>query len=475
MAMADKTIIHWFQQDLRLTDNPALYQATKLGQVLPLYILDDLNPGRDTMGAASRVWLHHSLSSLQDSLDQSLGLFKGDPIAILASLIDRHNITDICWNIRYEPWCRKRDEKIIEWLESKGINVHLFNGSLLWNPESIHKEDGSPYKIFTPFYRRGCLNADVPRTPLPSGKSTGKWIKCTTTQTIDELDLIPTTRWDKKMLSDWAIGESAAKRLLVSFLKKEIHQYKVGRDLPAQSCTSTLSPHIHFGEISVCQIWHAIQELSQDTNTDCFLSQLGWREFSYNLLLHNPNLSFKNLQSKFDAFPWSKNTAHLKAWQKGRTGIPMVDAGMRELWQTGTMHNRLRMIIGSFLVKNLQIDWRKGERWFWDCLFDADLANNSAGWQWVAGSGTDAAPYFRVFNPVTQGKKFDPDGNYVKRFVPELKKMPLKYLFNPWEAPLSVLDKAGVKLGTTYPKPIVDLKESRLAALEAFSRLKRTK
>jgi len=470
--MENRSIIHWFQQDLRLTDNPALYKATKQGHVLPLYILDNTNPGRDKMGAASRVWLHHSLKSLNDALDQSLSLFKGDPTHILLSLINQYAITDIYWNIRYEPWCRKRDKKIIKWLTSRGINSHVFNGTLLWKPESIHKKDGSPYKVFTPFYRRGCMNIDIPEAPLPSVKSTAKWIKCTHTQMIDELDLIPKIRWDHKMICDWEIGEDAAKRVLDYFLKKGVHHYKTSRDLPAQSSTSTLSPYIHFGEISVRAIWHAMQKLTQDINTDCFLSQLGWREFSYNLLLHNPNLSFENLQSKFDLFPWSNNPEYLSAWQKGQTGIPMVDAGMRELWQTGTIHNRSRMIVGSFLVKNLRLDWRKGERWFWNCLFDANLANNSASWQWIAGCGADAAPYFRIFNPVTQGKKFDPEGHYVRKFVPELKKIPLTYLFSPWEAPQSLLDQFDIRLGKTYPKPIIDLRQSRLEALEAFSSLK---
>ncbi|MBT6120572.1 deoxyribodipyrimidine photo-lyase [bacterium] len=470
--MIDKSIIHWFQKDLRLTDNPALYKATTLGRVLPLYILDDSHPGRDKIGDASRVWLHHSLNSLNDSLDQSLAVFQGDPIDILSSLIDRYAITDVCWNIQYEPWCQKRDLKIIKCLENKNIKIHLFNSSLLWNPDSIKKKDGTPYKVFTPFYRRGCMNSSMPENPLPTVKFTRNLIKCKSHQGIESLNLIPSPRWDKMMMNNWSVGEVRAKRLLSTFLKETICHYKTGRDLPAQLYTSRLSPYIHFGELSIRQIWHAAQQLLPDTNTDCFLSQLGWREFSYNLLLHNPGLPFKNLKSKFDLFPWSNNQDHLNAWQRGQTGIPMVDAGMRELWQTGYMHNRLRMIVGSFLVKNLRIDWRKGERWFWDCLVDADLANNSAGWQWIAGCGTDASPYFRIFNPVTQGKKFDPEGQYIRRFVPELKKIPLKYLFSPWEAPKSILDPLGIRLGENYPKPIVDLKQSRLEALEAFSSLK---
>ena len=470
--MTGKVVIHWFQQDFRLTDNPALYHATKLGPVLPLYLLDETEPKHLQAGAASRVWLHHALHALNNSLDQALFVFKGAPITILDTLITRYSITDLCWNYRYEPWYENRDTKLITWLKSRGIEIHLFNGTLLWKPGSIRKQDGQSYKVFTPFYRNGCLAAESPRSPLPSVGALAQWIKPTNRLDIHSLALLPQTRWDKTILSHWQIGESAAREKLKTFLKEPVHRYKVGRDLPAAAHTSRLSTHLHFGELSVNQVWHAIQQLPQDMNTDCFLSQLGWREFSYNLLIHNPNLSTENLQSKFDAFPWSENQNHFQAWQTGKTGIPMVDAGMRELWQTGYMHNRLRMIVGSFLVKNLRLDWRRGERWFWDCLVDANLANNSASWQWVAGCGADAAPYFRVFNPIMQGKKFDPGGHYIKRFVPELRTLPLKYLFSPWEAPSSILDEAGIQLGETYPRPIVDLKKSRLDALDAFSSLK---
>ena len=470
--MVERTVIHWFQNDLRLADNGALDHAVRLGRVLPLYILDDGHGGREKMGSASRVWLHHSLNSLNDSLDQSLAVFSGDPFEVLLFLIEHYSITDVCWNIRYEPWYQKRDKKIIKWLECKGINVHVFNGALLWKPEALCKEDGAPYKVFGAFYKKIYANNLMPETPLPSVKSVGKWIVCAQNKGVQALGLLPRIRWDEKVMSGWEVGESVAEQLLESFLKNEIQGYKVQRDFPAQSRTSKLSMHIHFGEISVRQIFYSVQKLSLDIDAEGFIRQLCWREFSYNLLYHNPNLSFENLQSKFDSFPWSTNKRQLKAWQSGQTGIPLVDAGMRELWKTGYMHNRLRMITGSFLVKNLQIDWRKGERWFWDCLIDADLANNSAGWQWIAGCGTDASPYFRIFNPVTQGKKFDPEGIYVKKFVPELKDMPLSYLFNPWEAPKHVLDQAGVEIGKTYPKPIVDLKSSRLKALEIFSSLK---
>ena len=268
------------------------------------------------------------------------------------------------------------------------------------------------------------------------------------------------------------VGEQGAHDRFQQFLDEGLSNYKKGRDEPALNCVSGMSPHLHFGEVSPNQLWYAVRSMGESVNIEHFCSELAWREFSYQLLYHNPNLPTENLQKKFDHFPWQQNAGHLAAWQRGQTGIPMVDAGMRELWQTGYMHNRVRMIVGSFLVKNLRLSWHEGERWFWDTLLDADLANNSASWQWIAGCGADAAPYFRVFNPVTQGEKFDAQGEYIRRFIPELSKLPNKYLFAPWQAPAEILKQAGVVLGETYPQPIVDLKLSREAALEAFSTLK---
>lgn len=470
--MTEKIAIHWFRQDLRVSDNPALIQAAKHGRVLPIYILDDTNPGAYAMGGASRLWLHHSLNALNKSLGNKLSLYQGNPQDILDNILKRFEVRGIYWNRCYEPWRIHRDTKIKEQLKKKGIYVQTSNGTLLWEPWTIAKEDGTAYKIFTPFYRKGCLKAKLPREPLPDPDGMEYIVDHQGQVGIDALMLLPKIRWDKDLLPHWAIGEQGAKRRLEAFIDEGLSHYKDGRNIPAKPYVSRLSPYLHFGEISPNQLWYALRSIGDDEHIDHFCSELGWREFSYSQLYYNPELPRKNLRSQFDAFPWIKNEAYLRAWQKGKTGVPIVDAGMRELSQTGYMHNRVRMIVGSFLVKNLRVHWHYGARWFWDTLVDADLANNSASWQWIAGCGADAAPYFRIFNPVTQGQKFDPDGHYVRRYVPEIAALPDKYLFNPWEAQESILHQAGIKSGETYPAPIVDLKQSRKEALKAFQSLK---
>ena len=471
--MKNQISIYWFRQDLRLSDNQAFTAATQNGHVLPIYILDDVNAGDYAMGAASRWWLHHSLHSLNASLEDGLSIYCGNPEDILLDLIARYDIDTVYWNRCYEPWRITRDTQIKESLKKKDICVASYNGSLLWEPWTIKKNDGTPYKVFTPFYRNGCLQAAPPGTPLPAPKNITLLKDKENSPKLEQLKLLPKTRWDTSLQAHWCIGEKAAQARFTTFLDESLSQYKEGRDIPSKHSVSRISPHLHFGEISPRQLWHTIRNTSDDMNVDHFCSELGWREFSYSLLYYNPTLPKKNLQSKFDSFPWEEDNAALRAWQKGQTGVPMVDAGMRELWQTGYMHNRVRMIVGSFLVKNLRLHWHHGERWFWDTLVDADLANNSASWQWIAGCGADAAPYFRIFNPVTQGQKFDPKGHYVRQFIPEIASLPDKYLFSPWEAPEQLLEKTGIKLGVTYPKPIVDLKLSRSAALEAFKSLKK--
>lgn len=468
--LVDK-VIHWFRQDLRLSDNPAFCHATQESLVLPIYILDDENAAEYAMGAASRVWLYHSLTALDQSLNGHLSLYKGDPLTIIKELCTTYSIQTVVWNRCYEPWRMKRDAAIKAALQKHGIKAKSFNASLLWEPWTVKKEDDTPYKVFTPFYRKGCLNAEPPRNPLPKPKKIHSFKDESVALDLAKLGLLPTVAWDKSIRAHWKIGEHWAQQQLQQFLKTGLPGYKKNRNFPAKPYVSRLSPHLHFGEVSPHQIWHTARNLPYTDDIDHFCSELGWREFSYNLLYYNPDLPKTNLQKKFDHFPWQENLATLQLWQKGLTGIPIVDAGMRELWQTGYMHNRVRMIVGSFLVKNLRTDWRYGERWFWDCLVDADLANNSASWQWVAGCGADAAPYFRVFNPVVQGQKFDPEGEYVKRYVPELKNLSIAYLFNPWDTPESVLENAGIVLGRDYPKPIVDLKLSREDALLAFQRL----
>ena len=469
--MSEKNILCWFRQDLRLTDNPALYHAAQHGRVIPFYIMDDAIAGEHQVGAAGRVWLHHALSALNKSLDGKLSIYAGDPVQIIPELAKHYKSSTIFWNHCYEPWRRTNDRKLIDTLHKQDVTVHGYHGSLLWEPESTKKENGTPYQVFTPFYRRGCKNASHPREPL--GKP--KHLTCDKDpkQGMDlaDLKLLPAIRWDKKLIEHWRIGEEHAQQQLSHFIKEGLPCYKQGRDFPAKPYVSRLSPYLHWGQISPNQVWYTVRACGENNQIDHFCSELAWREFSYAQLYFHPDLPKKNLQTKFDAFPWQKNRNHLTAWQTGQTGIPMVDAGMRQLWQTGYMHNRVRMIVGSFLVKNLLLHWHHGEKWFWDCLFDADLANNSASWQWVAGCGADAAPYFRIFNPITQGKKFDPEGVYIRRFVPELSKLSNTYLFSPWEAPESVLRSANIVLGKQYPEPIVDIKHSRERALAAFKRL----
>ncbi|MBT4885424.1 MAG: deoxyribodipyrimidine photo-lyase [Legionellales bacterium] len=471
--MSEEFSIYWFRQDLRLSDNPALVAASNHGKVLPIYILDDINSGDYKLGSASRVWLHHSLKALNKSLHDDLSLYCGDPLTILLNICEAYPVKNIFWNRCYEPWQINRDAIIKEKLRAKGISIQSYNGSLLWEPWHVHKSDGSPYKVFTPFYRKGCLNAKSPREPLYPPDKLSTCCDKKFSVSLERLNLLPEKCWGLGIKSAWSMGEEAAQQCLDKFIDEGLQNYKDGRNFPNKKFVSRLSPHFHFGEISANQAWYSVKDICNDQNQDNFCSELGWREFSYYQLYFNQNLPIENLHKKFNDFPWKSDPVGLLAWQKGETGVPIVDAGMRELWQTGYIHNRVRMVAASFLVKNLCIDWRHGERWFWDCLVDADLASNSASWQWVAGCGADASPYFRIFNPVTQGQKFDSDGEYVRKYVPEIAKLPNKFLFSPWEAPLLVLKEAGVVLGDTYPKPIVDLKKSREYALAAFASLKK--
>ena len=471
-----KPVIVWFRQDLRLSDNPAFEAAVAMqAPILPVYILDDVNAGDFRQGAASRWWLHNSLTALNADLDDSLVCLQGDAQELMLKLASDAGALGVFWNRCYEPWRITRDKRIKSRLLNEGHLVRSFNGSLLFEPPHITKKDGTPYKVFTPYYRRGCLESGPPPRK-PSGRAAGFSLhRDTDGLAVDELGLLPDIGWYEEMADIWIPGEQGAQDRLDTFLDSGIGHYRKGRDRPDKSFVSRLSPHLHFGEISPHAVWHAASKLAGDEtlddNVDHFQSELGWREFSHYLLYYWPSLPHDNLQKKFDRFQWRNDDEALSRWQRGQTGYPIVDAGMRELWRTGYMHNRVRMIVGSFLVKNLLLDWRHGEAWFWDTLIDADLANNSAGWQWIAGSGADAAPYFRVFNPVTQGKRFDPAGDYVRHYIPELAAMPDSHLHNPWEASAATLAEAGVELGKTYPEPIVDLKASRARALAAFKAL----
>ncbi len=465
--------IVWFRQDLRIADNPALFEAVKVGSVLPIYILDDLASKPCKLGDVTKVYLHQALQYLDKSLDGNLNLYMGNPEKIISQLAKTYSVKHIYWNRCYEPWLMAYDEKIENILKNLNIDYTIFNGSYLWNPTEIIKEDGSYYKVFGAYKRKTMLFK--PRKPLAKPKSLTLIKDKKNKTTLKDFKLIPAHPWYKQVIEHWIVGEEEAKKKVAYFIKNELSGYKVGRDYPSLEQTSKLSPHLHFGEISPCQVWDAIcsKLLKTDVEDDQhFLSEMIWREFSAYLLYHFPGLYKDNFIKKFNAFPWVNQASLLKAWQTGNTGYPFIDAGMRELWQTGYMHNRVRMIVASFLVKNLKIHWHHGRDWFWNCLADADLANNSASWQWVAGSGVDSAPYFRIFNPTTQGKKFDAEGLYTKKYLPELKNLPNKYLFEPWNAPQKILEQAGIILGKTYPEPIIDLKISREAALLAYKSLK---
>jgi deoxyribodipyrimidine photo-lyase len=467
--------IVWFRQDLRLTDNPALYYAAKqYSHILPLYILDENLPW--SPGAAQQWWLHHSLHALQQQfkkLGLTLILKRGAPSKILLSLCKEHKIAAVYWNRCYEPAVIERDKSIEEDLNKNAIKVTSYNGSLLIEPWEISNKQGSYFKVFTPFYNQ--LNRQIIiGTPLP--KPNLKRMNNIQSDQLSSWQLLPTKpNWAIGFERIWQPGELAAQEKLDDFIAQNLVNYTSDRDFPAKNGTSELSPYLHFGEISPKQIGHCIKQEVENTfsyQVEQFLRQLAWREFSYHFLYHFPGFPEENFQKKFDYFTWATNKKLLNAWQRGQTGYPIVDAGMRELWSTGYMHNRVRMITASFLTKHLLIDWRKGAKWFWDTLVDADLANNSMGWQWVAGSGVDASPYYRIFNPILQGKKFDPDGQYVKQWVPELKQLSNKYLHQPWQASSKILKIAGINLGKDYPKPVVEHDFARNRALQYYRKLK---
>ena len=469
-----KLSIHWFRRDLRLADNPSLHFAAQNGAVTPIFILDTVNNAQKefNLGEASAWWLNHSLNSLNESLEDKINCFSGDPIDIIKELISKHDIESFSWNRCYSPWEIERDTKIKSLLKENDIEVKTFNGSLLWEPWEILKDDNTPYKVFSPFYKKGCLIRHAGPREVISKNDYSFSDKLDSSGDITSLNLLPKHHWKDKFDQHWNIGEESAMKKYIHFRDNGLKGYKEGRNFPAKENVSVLSPHLHFGEISPHQIWFDNKSACPEKDVAHFHSELGWREFSYYLIYHFPFMCTENLNKRFDKFPWSENEEFLLAWQKGKTGYPIVDAGMRQLWETGYMHNRVRMIVASFLVKNLLIDWRVGMEWFNDCLCDADLANNTASWQWTAGSGADAAPYFRIFNPILQGKKFDPEGEYTKHFVPELKNLPAKFLFAPWEADNSVFEDAGIDYGKDYPKPIVSIEESRDIALKAYDKIK---
>jgi len=467
-------IIIWFRRDLRIADNPALTEAVKTGQpIICLYIFED--DCKRPYGEASLLWLHHSLKSLSDDLEKigaKLYLRKGSAAQVLDNVISETNTNAVYWNRRYEERARQRDKAIRTNLLQRNISVKSFRANLLSEPWIVKTKTDSYYKVFTPYWRAAQNFIDTSE-PLPPPKALQAFTGHMIGDELSDWDLCPTSpNWAKKILPHWTIGSAGAAGALANFVAGPVEDYPEDRNRPDyDNGTSRLSPHLAFGEISPKQIWHACK--NNIAVAQKFLAEIGWREFSYVLLFHNPKLTSENFKPDFDKFEWHNDEAALSRWQRGETGYPFVDAGMRQLWQTGWQHNRVRMVTASFLIKHLMIDWRRGEDWFWDTLVDADPASNAASWQWVAGSGADASPYFRIFNPFTQGEKFDPNGDYVRKFVPELKYMPNKFIHRPWEAPQLVLKEAGVELGGNYPKPIVDHKKARERTLAAYKKTRR--
>jgi len=477
------TALVWLRLDLRLADNPALDAAVNLGgAVIPIFIHAPGEEAPWTPGGASNWWLHQSLKALDARLRElgsQLVIRRGPTLETLRDLIKGTGATSVFWNRRYEPAAIARDAQVKAALRSDSVKVESFNAALLHEPWTIRNKSDKPFQVFTPFWKQ-CLNESDPAAPLPAPNhlcAPTHWPKSIS---LDELALEPRIDWAGGMRAACQPGESGAAEHLENFLAEAFDDYSVTRNRPDLPGTSRLSPHLHFGEISPRQIWHGLKTIAEKRGlsktawrNSQFLAEAGWREFAHHLLFHFPYTPAEPLRPQFKKFPWREDAALLRAWQKGRTGFPIVDAGMRELWTTGWMHNRVRMIVASFLVKDLLLPWQDGARWFWDTLLDADLASNTLGWQWTAGCGADAAPYFRIFNPTTQGEKFDPNGDYVRHWCPELAKIPVTWIHQPHAAPLEILRAAGVELGRTYPKPIVDHAAARTAALEAFAQCKR--
>jgi len=463
----------WLREDLRLFDNPALHYAASLGEVTPVYIYPE------SLGGASYWWLHHSLLNLQKAFAEQgvrLLLRTGQPERVLVELAGQLEADSVMWNRVYSPQGMRDGAALKAVCAEKSIATRSFNGQLLIEPSEVMTKQSTPFKVFTPFWRNCVANlrpSDV--LGVPKLTKTSHLIE---SETLDNWGLLPSKPdWSAGLQKRWKPGEEGAQANLESFLESTVSNYSEGRDIPGQENTSMLSPHLAFGEISSKQIWFATHNAMASRQVDSvngnkFLSEIGWREFSRYLLVHFPHIVKEPFNTKFTNFPWQTDQALLDAWQRGETGYPIVDAGMRELWATGYMHNRVRMITASFLCKHCLTHWREGMAWFWDTLVDADIANNTASWQWVAGSGADASPYFRIFNPILQGEKFDKNGDYIKKWVPELAGLSSKHINKPWEADQDTLKAARIKLGEDYPLPIVDHKQARQLALDAYASIK---
>lgn len=472
MGENKSTVIVWFKHDLRLADNPAFFEAcARYQRVIPLYIFDKKN---SVLGSAQAWWLHHSLHALKKTLKETMGLTfilrQGCPLTIILDLVKRLSINAVYWNRGYEPLVIKRDKKIKTALQEMGIDdVCSFNGSLLHEPWTIKNQHGDFYKVFTPYWKMCRQNLSLPKAKEGQYQPAAVEVY---TDDINEWGLLPSSNWASQFADVWTPGEKGAQQRLSEFVTHQLNGYKTNRDFPAKQATSRLSPHLHFGEISPWCIVRAVELAKLAPHCDLasaehFLAELGWREFCVYLLYHVPTLTHQNFNRKFDVFLWQNDQRLFTCWQKGLTGYPFIDAGMRELWATGFMHNRVRMITASFLTKGLFIDWREGADWFLDTLVDADLANNSAGWQWVAGCGADAAPYFRIFNPVLQSQKFDSQGHYIRRWLPELSSLTNDSIHAPWQS----ADATTIYAKTNYPRPIIDHQQARAKALSDYHKI----
>ncbi|WP_442582063.1 cryptochrome/photolyase family protein [Mesorhizobium sp. ASY16-5R] len=471
--MADRStpVIVLFRRDLRIGDNGALSAAAESGKpVVALYLLDEESKGVRKVGAAGRWWLHHSLYALQRELRTAgtkLMLKQGNTPRLVAEAVEASGADAVFWNRRYDPAEAAVDAALKKRLRDQGLAAQSFDGALLHEPSLVKTGSGGFYKVYTPFWN--ALEQGLePRDPIDPPRPIRGWEGDIAGLKLHELRLLPVKPdWSGGLFESWTPGEQGARRRLNDFIEENLSDYEERRDRPGVAGTSRLSPHLAFGEITPFQILAALRK-AKGSGAAKFRKEVVWREFCSHLLFHNPNLRDRSFRPEFDGFAWRNDPKGLSAWQNGLTGYPIVDAGMRELWQTGWVQNRVRMIVASFLIKDLLVDWRTGEEWFWDTLVDADAANNPANWQWVAGSGADAAPYFRIFNPVLQGEKFDPEGDYVRRYVPELTGLPKRYLHRPWEAPDAVLEESGIKLGETYPRPIVDHGKARDRAMTVY-------
>jgi deoxyribodipyrimidine photo-lyase len=471
--MSEHTLL-WLRADLRIRDNPALAAAAHADRpVIPLFIHAPEEEGAWPPGAASNWWLFHALAELREELEAvglPLVVRRGPSLAAIETLAKAFDVRRIYWSRRHEPAARKRDAALEQSLRKAGLEVRTFNSALLFEPDAVSNRSGKPFRVFTPFWKHvRTLPVSAP-VPVATHKLAGPARKPESVP-LEDLGLLPETGWDAEFYTQWKPSLEDAADTLESFASRGVVRYRKQRDLPGVEGTSRLSPYLHFGQLGPREVWHAVHEAgaAETGGGYTFLSELAWREFAYHLLYHFPHTPEQALNEAYRDFPWQPETAYLRAWQRGQTGYPIVDAGMRQLWRTGWMHNRVRMITASFLVKHLLQPWQEGARWFWDTLLDADLASNTMGWQWTAGCGADAAPYFRIFNPMLQGAKFDPGGDYVRQYVPELAGLPDRHIHEPWEAPATVLDEAGVRLGDNYPQPVIGHREGRQRALDALA------